>query len=595
MKTRDEVLEKDKWDLSQLYKSIEDWDKEFVQYKQTIKRLPNFKGTLSNSLKSFNDFLNYEAILTRVEEKLFTYISLRTSEDLANQEFNARQSMLYAIYSERSQMSSWIQPEILAMDKDLLNSFMNDELLRDDKFNLEKLCRLREHTPNDEENKILSMLIQARQTSNKAFSSLTNVDMSFGDIEVEGEKIELTQSSFSLFLQNPDREVRKNAYMQFYNEFDKHKNTLANLYEGSIHFDIFKSKIKRYQSSLEASLFPKNVSLDVYSNLVKTVNKHLPKLHKYYELRKKILNVDSLKHYDVYVPLISDIKMHTSYEDAVKTIISALEPLGKDYCNTLENGLLNGWVDKYENKGKRSGAFSSGCYDSQPYILMNYNPDVLRDVFTLAHEGGHSMHTFMANANNCYQNCNYTIFEAEVASTVNEQLLAEYLKNSSDSDNLKAYIIGKQIDDIIATLFRQTMFAEFELLVHNAGERNEALNLDFFRKTYRELLIKYFGSSLELESFSDLEGLRIPHFYRAFYVFQYATGISSAITIAKNILDNKDVARDKYFDFLKTGGSDYPLNALKKAGVDMSKPEPIETAIEYFDELVNNLKILTKN
>jgi len=396
-------------------------------------------------------------------------------------------------------------------------------------------------------------------------------------------------------LLDKDQKVREKGFKQFYEQFDKHKNTLAELYHGSVQKDIFSTRIRGYESSRAKALFPDDVPESVYDNLIQTVHDHLPLLHEYYELRKELLGVEKLKHYDVYVSLVEGDQKGYPYEEGVEIIAEALAPLGDDYVSTLKEGLLGSWVDRYENKGKRSGAFSAGSYQGEPYILMNYKEDDIRHLFTLAHEGGHSMHSWYSVRNNPFQHYNYTIFEAEVASTFNEQLLATWmLENKADSKELKAYLIGKQLDDIIGTIFRQTMFAEFEYKAHRVIEEGKALTLEVIRKLYRSLLEKYFGPSMELEEESDLEGLRIPHFYRAYYVYKYATGLSAAIALSQRVLKGGDREREEYLSFLKSGGSRYPLESLKVAGVDMSQPEPIVSAMKHFRELLDQFKGLMK-
>ena len=364
------------------------------------------------------------------------------------------------------------------------------------------------------------------------------------------------------------------------------------MYNGSVQLDVYKAKARNYPSARAMSLFPDKVPEAVYDNLITAVRDKLHSLHAYYALRKKVLGVEALKHYDVYVPMIATVKINYSYPEAVDLIIPALKPLGDEYCDVIKSGLLGRWVDKYENKGKRSGAFSAGSYHGDPYILMNYKPDVFRDIFTLAHEGGHSMHSWYSVHNNHFQNYNYTIFEAEVASTFNEQLLARKLINEAETDEMKAFLIGKLVDDIIATIFRQTMFAEYEAKCHNIVEQGRPLTVDVLRTTYRELLEAYFGPELKLDKESDLEGLRIPHFYRAFYVYKYATGLSASIALSKRVLEGGVTERNEYLNFLKSGGSKYPLESLKLAGVDMSTPQPVSYALEEFDGYVKTLETL---
>ncbi|MDD5076565.1 MAG: oligoendopeptidase F, partial [Sphaerochaetaceae bacterium] len=426
------------------------------------------------------------------------------------------------------------------------------------------------------------------------FGALTNVDFDFGTITTLDGEMPLTQSTFSSFMQNRNRELRKKAYVQFYDVYDKHKNAIASLYEASVKQDIFLSKVRNYSDSRSMFLFPDRVDPSVYDNLIASVHEAFPLLHRYYDIRRKMLGLDKLAHYDVYVPLVEGVEVHHGYEEAVNIIVEALAPLRSQYVQIIKTGLTEErWVDRYENKGKRAGAFSSGGYGGKPYILMNYKEDVLRDVFTLAHEGGHSMHSYFSARNNPYASYDYTIFEAEVASTFNEHLLADYLLKKADSTDMKAFILNKQLDDIVATLFRQTMFAEFEKLVHEQVESGEPITVDSLRKTYRGLLESYFGPEVELLEESDLEGLRIPHFYRAFYVYKYATGISASMALAEKVMRGDASDRDRYLEFLKSGGSTYPIDSLRKAGVDMSKPEPVRLATKRFGDLLDRFEQLS--
>ncbi|MFQ3547703.1 MAG: oligoendopeptidase F, partial [Termitinemataceae bacterium] len=400
----------------------------------------------------------------------------------------------------------------------------------------------------------------------------------------------LSQSTWSSFMEKPDRDLRQRAYKAFYRQFDAHKTTLAALYGGSVKQDVIKARIRGFPSARAMALFPDNVSESVYDNLVATVTAHLPILHRYYELRKKALGLSELRHFDVYVPIVKTARRHTSWEEAVDMISEALAPLGDEYVDTLRSGLLGRWADRYENKGKRSGAFSAGSFTGDPYILMNYKEDVIRDVFTLAHEGGHSMHSWYSARSNPFMHYGYTIFEAEVASTFNEELLFRHLIQNAESRELKAYLVNKRVDDILATLFRQTMFAEFEHRVHSLEESGTPLTVEVFRSEYRSLLTKYFGPAMVFEDESDLEGLRIPHFYGAFYVYKYATGISASLALAERVLSGGQAEREAYFNFLKSGGSRFPIDALKVAGVDMSSSEPIEAACKTFERLVTELE-----
>jgi oligoendopeptidase F len=390
-----------------------------------------------------------------------------------------------------------------------------------------------------------------------------------------------------------NRKVRENAYKIFYGEFDKHKNTISELYSGSVLRDKYLAEIRGYPSARAKALFPDNVPEKVYDNLIETVRNNLPALHDYYRLRAEKLNLaDGLRHWDVYVSIVDSADMNHTWQEAVNTVCSALEPLGEEYVSVLRTGLEGRWADRYENRGKRSGAFSAGSYSGEPYILMNFKENVLRDVFTMAHEGGHSMHSMYSAANNPFSHYSYTIFEAEVASTFNEQLLTSKLLNGTDKPETKAYLIGKQIDDIIATIFRQTMFAEFERDIHDMAENGRPVTLSTIRETYRKLLEEYFGPKMIFEKESDLESLRIPHFYRAFYVYKYATGLSAAMALSEKVINGGTAERESYLNFLKSGGSQFPIDSLKQAGVDMSSPEPVNIALKKFAESVNKLQSL---
>ena len=416
--------------------------------------------------------------------------------------------------------------------------------------------------------------------------------MDFGTIETKEGKLPLSQSTFVVFLENPGREIRRTAYKAFYGCFNAHKTTLAALYSGSVKQDVIRARIRNFPSARAAALFPDNVSEAVYDNLVSTVNNNLGFLHRYYSLRKRVLKLDELRHYDVYVPLVPGVKKITAWEAAVDMISQALVPLGDEYISTLRKGLLGRWADRYENKGKRSGAFSAGSYSGDPYILMNYKDDSIRDVFTLAHEGGHSMHSWYSARSNPFLSYDYEIFEAEVASTFNEELLFRHMEKNADAPELKRYIVNKRADDFLSTLYRQTMFAEFEKRTHELEEEGTPLTLDVLRSEYRKLLSKYFGPEMHFEEESDIEALRIPHFYRAFYVYKYSTGISAALALAERVLSGGKKEQDDYFAFLRSGGSRYPIESLKIAGVDMSSPEPIEAACRAFGRLVEKLETM---
>lgn len=589
---RSDIPSKDQWNLSKLFSSEAEWEAGLIKLEKIIPKISAFKGSLNKSANSLSNCLNFLYEMEHLEERVGYYAHLRTTEDAGNSDNQARFSRYLNISSRIEAAKSYVIPEIQAIPANQINEFLNDPSLKEFKITLNKLLRYKPHILDESRERLMAMQLEQNQTSRKAFSALTDVDLNFGDIETSEGVQPLSQSTFSQFMINPDRKLRKVAYNQFYHHFDQHKNTLATLYTGSVQLDIYQAKVRNHDSSRSAALFPDKISIEVYDNLITTIHKNLPNLHNYYSLRKKALGLSELKHYDVYAPLTKDIQINHTYSEAVEIVINSLYPLGKEYCSILKEGLIGGWVDRYENKGKRSGAFSAGSFVGDPYILMNYKENVLRDVFTLAHEAGHSMHSWYSVRNNPIQHYNYSIFEAEVASTFNEQLLFHYLLKNNPDKKTQIFLIGKQVDDIIATIFRQTMFAEYEHLTHASAEEGNPLTVDSLRALYKQLLIKYFGPEMHLEKVSDLEGLRIPHFYNAFYVYKYATGLSAAIALSNIVLSGGPTEQEKYMMFLKSGGSRYPIDALKVAGVDMSSPTPIQSALDIFANMVAKLENL---
>jgi len=580
------------WDLSRLFGSHEAWEKSFAEFKELIPGIDRFKGRLGESANRLRECLDAMNEIELLGERLGYYASLRMSEDAGNSDHQGRYARFVQASSKAEAAASYQAPEIQAIPDDTMASFLADPILADFRISLNKLLRFKPHILSENEERILALQEDANQTAHDSFGALTDVDMDFGSVDTPEGPRALSHSTFGSLQEHQSRDVREASYRQFYAGFESHKNTLANLYAGSVKLDIYRAKVRNFESARAARLFPDKVPESVYDNLVKAVSDNLAPLHEYYELRKRVLKLNELRHFDVKVPLVPELRVLHTYEEAADVVSRALAPLGDEYVSTLKEGLLGRWVDRYENKGKRSGAFSAGSYAGNPYILMNFKDDLLRDVFTLAHEGGHSMHSWYSTHNNPFQHYRYTIFEAEVASTFNEQLLFTYLKENNTSREMHTYLVNKQIDDILSILYRQTMFAEFEDIAHKTVEAEEALTVESLRAEYRKLLEKYFGPALVFEEVSDLEGLRVPHFYRAFYVYKYATGISAAITLADRVLQGGPKELEEYFTFLKSGGSRYPIESLKVAGVDMEKPEAIEAALKLFAGLVDELKSL---
>ena len=582
---RSQVAENDKWDLSSLYPCDEAWESDLELLKKKQEEAGKFKGTLGNSPARLLEAIKWLSSAYMLAEQVYVYASLKYSAESNDPENQRKFGLATQAYTDLAAATCYFDPEVLKVKN--IPKWIDDKDFDDCRVFLNKIVRRKEHTLSPGEEQILAKQAEIQETPSKTFEILTNVDMDFG----ESDGRPLSQGTWSVFMLDPDRKVRKNAYNRFYGEYKAHEQTLATLYAGSVKQDIFNARIRGFDTALDAALFVDDIPKSVYTGLIEAVHKAFPVLHRYYALRKRILGVEELRHYDVYVPLVSSVKTHKTYEQAAEIVKNALKPLGDDYVKTIYKGITSDrWVDRYENKGKRSGAFSSGGFVGAPYILLNYNEDVLGDVFTLAHEGGHSMHSLYSKNNNPFLSYEYTIFEAEVASTFNEQLVARYLTENAESSEMKTYILAKQIDDIIATLFRQTMFAEFELLCHTQQEQGQPLTVSTIRKTYRGLLESYFGPDMVFEEKSDLEGLRIPHFYSAYYVYKYATGISAAIALSERVLNGGYREREDYLDFLKSGGSSFPIQSLKKAGVDMSTQRPVEAATRKFESLLQQFE-----
>jgi oligoendopeptidase F len=591
---RSEVKPQDTWDLSKLYPGDEGWDKALGEYEKAAENIPSFRGTLGKSAEALADYLDFARDLGILEERLGSYSSLRQTEDEGDGAARTMSGRFAMAAAKSRAAASWDAPEIQAIPEADMEAFLRHPRLGEYRIYLKKLLRFKPYILSDREERIIAIHAEGEEVPSDAFSALTNVDFDFGDLDTPEGRRPLSQSTWSVFMENPDREFRQRAYQQFYHQFETHKTTLAALYSGSVKNDVIHARVRGYPSALAEALFPDNVPQSVYDNLVSTVNANLAPLHRYYGLRKRVLKLDELRHYDVYVPLTPRAAKHTTWDEAADTVAAALTPLGDEYVNTLRSGLLGRWADRYENKGKRSGAFSAGGYTGDPYILMNYKDDSIRDVFTMAHEGGHSMHSWYSAQSNPFMHYGYTIFEAEVASTFNEELLFRHLDKTAGTKELRLYLLNKRADDILSTLYRQTMFAEFEKRTHELEESGAPLTADLLREEYRQLLVKYFGPEMVLEAESDLEGLRIPHFYRAFYVYKYATGISAALALADRVIGGGKQEREDYFAFLKSGGSRFPMESLKLAGVDMSTPAPVEGACGVFGRIVEELEGLLR-
>jgi len=587
---RSDVQVGDTWDLSSLFNTDAEWTETLAQFEQELGGFARFVGRLGDSAATLAECIEFDIKLDRLGERIGTYAFLKTTEDQSNSHYQGFVARYQNIATKAGQAASFVRPEILAIPAEKLEAMMAEECLSPYRLVLERINRFRKHTLSQPEENLLAMQGEMAQTANKAFRQLNDADLKFGEVVNEkGIAVELTNASFSSFLLSPNRDVRKRAFHQYYHQFQSHENTLAATLAGSIHGDVYYAKARNYSSARASSLFSDNIPECVYDNLIAAVRKHLPAVHRYFDMRRRKMGLKDIRHYDTYVPILADHQAHHTWDEAVETILTSLAPLGSEYTNVLEKGLRGRWCDRYPNQGKQSGAFSCGTFDADPFILMNFKTSVLNDIFTLTHEAGHSMHSYYSAANQPFQYYNYTIFVAEVASTFNEQLLAHQMIRNATTKEQKAAIINHEIDSIRATVVRQTMFAEFEKITHEMAESGEPLTVESMKSVYRNLLDAYFGPDFKVDEELSLECFRIPHFYRGFYVYKYATGLSAAIALSRRVLEGGQSELNDYLGFLKGGCSKDPLELLRRAGVDMTQPEPVETALSRFASLVEQL------
>ncbi|MEC7786193.1 MAG: oligoendopeptidase F [Nitrospinota bacterium] len=591
---RDEIPEQAQWDLSGLYSSSEDWENDFKLLEADLPQYGSFQGTLSQSFLKLKECIEFDMVFSRRIEKLYTFAHLKNDEDKTNSFYQKNFEKVMRLLSEAGSASSFMRPEIMGIPQEKMSGFLQEKEMAFYKFHLEQILRYREHTLTDKEEKLLAASGEMGRAARDAFDMLDNADLQLGEIEGEnGELLTLTHGNFQSLMQSYNRKLRKDVFHAYYKGYESHRFTYSSLLSSSVKKDLFYSRSRNYAGYRAKALFSENINEEVYDNLIESVHQNLKPLYRYFDLRKRLLDLDDLHIYDCSVPLVKNIKWHMPYEDAVEKIKTALQPLGAEYVDLMSQGLLQDrWTDRYENRGKRSGAYSSGCYDSNPFILMNYKEDNINSVYTLAHEAGHSMHSLYSRKNQPYLYSDYTIFVAEVASTFNESLLTKFFLSQDIDKDMRIYLLSREIDNFRGTLFRQTMFAEFEHRVYQAAENNQPLTIETFQEIYKSLLELYFGPGIILDDCLSLECFRIPHFYFSFYVYKYATGISAAYALADRVLSGGEQELNNYLNFLKSGGSKYPIDLLKDAGVDMSSPEPICIALSKFSALVDELENL---
>lgn len=587
---RSTIEEKYKWKIDKMYSSKEEIEKDISKVKNLIQEVKEYKGKLSESKENLYKVLNISENASRIVQNLYVYTHMKQHEDTRINDNQGRATKTEMLSTDLGVATSYIVPEILAIEENKLSEYLKDEKLSFYTKYIKDILRDKPHTLSEREEEILAATSELSTIPENVYDMLAYADMEFPEIEdEEGNKVKLSHSNYSLFIKSKNSRVRKDAFEGEFSTYEKYKNTFASTLYGGIKSEIFYAKTRKYNSAIEASLFSDDVSLDVYNNLISAIDKSIPNLNKYVELKKKFLGLNEIHMYDLYVPLTDKFDMDIPYDKAQDIILEALKPLGEEYLKVIKSAFDEGWIDVYDNEGKKGGAYSWGSYDSHPYILMSYKND-LNSLFTLIHELGHSVHSHYSRTSQPFLYSDYKIFVAEVAFTLNELLLINYLLENSKSKDETIYLLNYYLEQFRTTVHRQTMFAEFEKIVHQRVESGEPLTADEFTNIYYKLNEKYYGKSAIVDKQIGIEWARIPHFYSNFYVYKYATGFSAASALSQQILSEGSTAVDRYINFLKSGGSEYPLEQLKSAGVDMTKKESIEEALNVFAELVNKLE-----
>jgi len=590
---RSEIAVEHSWKLEDLFESQAAWDKEFQEAKEQMKQIAAYQGKLADAAQLKACF-ELEDRLSLHVERLYVYANMKHHEDTAEPTYQALSDKSKKLSVETGEALSFITPEVLSLSDEQLDAMIANTELAKYRHTLEEMRRQKAHVLSKPEEALLAQVGNVSQAPGTIFSMLNNADMKFPKVKDEkGNEVELTHGRYIQFLESKNREVRSAAFKTMYDTYGKLKNTLASTLSANVTKNVFYARARKHPSALEMSLYGDNIPKSVYTNLIDTIHKHMPLMHRYMELRKKLLKVDELHMYDLFAPLVEEYNMEITYEQAKATVLESLKPLGDDYLTTLQKGFNDRWIDIYENEGKRSGAYSWGAFGTHPYVLLNHK-DNLNSMFTLTHEMGHALHSYYSDNNQDYRDAQYTIFLAEVASTLNEALLMDYMLKKSTDPKEKMYLLTYYADQFRTTIFRQTMFAEFEKIIHEKAEQGESLTPQDLSKIYYDLNVQYYGPGMVVDQDIEMEWARIPHFYTSFYVYKYATGFSAATSFAKQILDEGTPAVDRYLGFLKSGGSDFSINILQKAGVDMSTPEPIEQAMSVFEDLIGQMEQLTK-
>lgn len=590
LKEREELEEEYTWDLESMYENEEAWEKDLNEVVEKSEDFLKYKGKVGESSETLLNILKDRDELYRKVSNINSYASMRLDQDTRLGESQSRADKAMSVFVQIRERTSFIVPEILQIDEETLEKYYEEsEELKDYKQNLDNILREKDHVLSIEEENLLAQMGEVANSPQQIYAMLNNADMKFPTIKDEnGNDVEITQGNFIPLMESKDRDVRKAAFEGLYHTYEDFKNTFAQTLSGNAKTNILNSKVRNYDSSMAASLSENNIPTKVYDNLINSVHNNLDSMHKYMKIRKRAMEVDELHMYDLYTPIVKDADFKVPFEEGKKLILEGLHPLTEEYTDIIEEGFNNRWIDVYENKGKRSGAYSGGSYDSKPFVLLNYQ-DTLDSVFTVAHEMGHSAHSYLSKKNQPFVYGSYGIFVAEVASTVNESLLLDHMLDTVEDKNERLYLLNHYLEQFRTTVFRQTMFAEFEKTIYEKVEDGGALTADYLSETYKELNEKYYGPDVVIDDEIAIEWARIPHFYFNYYVFQYATGYSAAVSLSQQILKEGKPAVKRYLDFLKSGRSDYPINVLKKAGVDMTKEEPVDNALKLFGELVDEM------
>lgn len=593
---RSEIPDQYKWHLDDIYANDELWQQDFDTLKSSLTEITQYAGKLKNSSQDLLSCLKERDEIGKIGGSLYAFARMHRDENTADTKYQAMTGKLESLLAEAGAATAFIEPEILALPDTTLATFrQQEEGLKEYNFYFDNLARQKEHVLSPAEEAILSRVSDITQASENTFTMLAHADMEFPQtIDEEGQLVQLSEGRYSQFIRSSNRKVRQEAFTHLFNTYNHYRNTFASTLSGNVKSNIFYAKTRKYVSTMESALKSDNVPTEVYDNLITTVRKNLAPLHRYVALKKKFLNLSEIHMYDLYTPLVKDVNFPLPYEEGLKLVCTGLKPLGPEYATILDKGLTSGWIDVYENKGKQTGAYSWGSYGTHPFVLLNYN-NRYDDVSTLAHEMGHAIHSYYSQESQPYPTSSYTIFCAEVASTTNEILLLHHMLNTTTDKKIKLYLINQYLEQVRATVYRQTMFAEFEKILYEVTEKGETLTADVLDKLWHDLNVAYYGPDIVVDKELDVEWARIPHFYSEFYVYQYVTGYSAATSLADKILKEGQPAQEKYINFLKSGGSDYSLNILKQAGVDMSSSKPIEITLNNFSTMLDEIeKLLTE-